>query len=113
MHRTLDYYDIVKPSFEINFWFKHFRGMDEDTARGYEAFLMAPIVDSMFFADTCEWYEEDYIDCTGLIEPILKEVDTDIRIEGIKVDGIPIDKNESDTSDSSENYEYEEDEEGD
>jgi hypothetical protein len=105
----LDYYDIVKPSFEINFWFKHFRGMDEDTARGYEAFLMAPIVDSMFFADTCEWYEEDYIDCTGLVDPILKEVDTDIRMEGLKVDGILIDKKEPEEQD----YYEGEDEEGD
>lgn len=105
----MDYYNIVKPSFEINFWFKHFRGMDEDTARGYEAFLMSPISDSMFFADTCEWYEEDYIDCTGLVDPILKEVDTDIHIEGFKVDGIPIDKKEPEEQD----YYVEEDEEGD
>lgn len=109
VHRTLDYFDIIKPSFEINFWFKHFRGMDEDTARGYEAFLMTPIIDSMFFADTCEWYEEDYIDCTGLVDPILKEVDTDIRIEGLKVDGIPIDKKEPEEQD----YYEGEDEEGD
>lgn len=104
----MDYYDVVKPSFEINFWFKHFRGMDEDTARGYEAFLMAPISDSMFFGDTCEWYEEDYIDCTDIIEPIRMEADTQICIEGLKVEGVPIDKLENSEEKSDEYYDEEE-----
>ena len=88
MHRTLDYYNIVKPSFEIDFWLKHFRGMDEGTARGYEAFLMSPIADSMFFADTCEWYEEEYIDCIGIVEPLERKVDASVKLEGYRVDGV-------------------------
>lgn len=94
----MTYRDLVKPSFEINFWFKHFRGFDEDTSRAYEAFLMAPVGDSMFFADTIEWYDEDCIDCTDIIDSLYdrknKDSDSIIYLEGFDIDYIKNDNEE-------------------
>jgi len=89
--KDMKYHDLVKPSFEVNFWLKHFRGMDDEMARSYEAFLMSPLNDTMFFSDTCEWYEDDFIDCTSVVESLTEKINNmDIHIEGAEIEGIEI-----------------------
>ena len=60
--------ELLKPSFEVNFWLKHFRGLDNISSRAYEAYLMQPASNSMFFTDTTDYADEDFIDCTDMIE---------------------------------------------
>lgn len=61
---------IYNPNFAVNFWLKHFKGMDEIEQRYYEATLLEPISNTMFFADTTEYYDEDFLDCTDLIDTL-------------------------------------------
>ena len=41
------------------FWLSHFKGLDEEEQRYYEAKLMKPIAYTMFFGDTTDYFEED------------------------------------------------------
>lgn len=85
----MKYHELVKPSFEVNFWLKHFRGMDNEMARSYEAFLMLPLNNTMFFADTCECYEDDFIDCTSVVESLNEKINNmDICVEGTEIEGV-------------------------
>jgi hypothetical protein len=54
--------EILQPSFKIDFWLRHFRGLDYNTARTYEKWLSNPVANSMFFGDTTEFIEEEQID---------------------------------------------------
>jgi len=62
-----------KPSFEINFWLKHFCGYTNDECRAYEAFVDQPIVETMYFADTIDDYSDDLtIDYVDYLGPFIK-----------------------------------------
>lgn len=67
--------ELVKPKFEIDFWLRHFKGLSYENSRAYEAYLTQPRANSMFFADTMEYFEEDFIDIIDTIEqhPIDKD----------------------------------------
>ena len=61
--------ELLQPSFEIDFWLKHFRGLDDFSARAYESWVSNPRSNSMFFADTTEYIEEDHIDVINNYPP--------------------------------------------
>ena len=62
-----------KPSFEINFWLKHFCGYSNDECRAYEAFIDKPIAETMYFADTLDNYSDDLtIDYVDHLGPFIK-----------------------------------------
>ncbi len=65
-----------KPSFELNFWMKHFCGYSTEECREYEAFLDQPVVETMCFADTFD--EDEYsddlsIDYVEFLGPFVKQ----------------------------------------
>lgn len=80
------YKKLTRPNFEINFYLKHFCGYDDETCRSYESFLMQPITDSMYFADNAEYYDEEYIDCIDLIDPLINEKYIKKDIEGHEIE---------------------------
>ena len=48
---TILFSDVVKPSFEIDFWFRHFKDMDYYECRAYEQYIMTPVHDDLYFTD--------------------------------------------------------------
>lgn len=60
----VDFYDVVKPSFELDFWLRHFRGLEYEEARGYESWIDNPVSGNLFFADT----PVEYLDITEGID---------------------------------------------
>ena len=66
---------LFKPSFEIDFWLKHFRGFNNHECRSFEAFCMQPIAETMFFADTVEDASDDVrFDFSEYLEPFCQVV---------------------------------------
>lgn len=81
-----------KPSFEIDFWLKHFKGFDDNESRAYEAFCEQPIAEMMFFADTDEDMTDDL---SYSVTDILKLFCKDKRnknVEYIEIEYIEIDQ---------------------
>ncbi len=99
---------IFKPSFEINFWMKHFCGYSTQECRSYESFLDQPIAETMFFADTFDDYEDDItLDYTEILGPFVKKQKTmEDLLEGLEID---MELNENKDTDSDNYYEDESD----
>lgn len=64
----MKYADFLKPNFEVNYWLTHFRGLRGEYSRAYEAYVMQPVANSMMFADTTTYYDDDFIDCSDVVD---------------------------------------------
>ena len=48
---SISFFDVVKPSFEIDFWMRHVKKLDYFECRAYEEYIMEPLHDDLYFAD--------------------------------------------------------------
>lgn len=64
----MTYDEFLKPNFNVEYWLRHFRGLEYDDCRAYEAFITSPISSLMCFADNME-YLEDYVDLIDQVPP--------------------------------------------
>lgn len=81
----MNYYNVVKPSFHINFWLSHFREFDDDYAREYEEAISSPYSADMTFIDTIndEYSDDISIDCIPMIERISeRKMPESIKLSG-------------------------------
>lgn len=68
MMKTMTFNEFCKPNFEVNFWLANARGLFDEDARCYEAYIFKPKSYNMFFGNTCEYIDEDSIDYSQAIE---------------------------------------------